>query len=124
MQINDALAQPAAAASRPSAGPEDRQPTTPKEAAEQFEQILLKQFVDVMTKGMFKTTLSGDKGPGWMKSQRNTQRDMMADILSNHLAKSGAINLSEHLMQEWNAAPGRDAAPMTSGAASRTENTK
>ncbi len=74
---------------------------TPEEAAKQFEAILVRQFVTVMTDGLFKTSLSGDDGPGWMKSQQDVQRDIMTDGLTNHLVESGVLRISDMLLRQW-----------------------
>lgn len=76
-------------------------PQTLKDAAQEFETVLVRQFVEVMTKDMFAASLTGDDGPGWMESQRGTQRDMMTDQLTRHLAESDAFSFEEQLMQKW-----------------------
>lgn len=95
--------------------PNGRDPQTLEEAAKQFEQVLVRQFVKVMTKDMFSASLAGDEGPGWMQSQRGTQRDMMTDMLSQHLAASEDLPIAEQLMKKWGApgdAPETPAAPL------------
>ena len=84
-------------------GPADRAPTTKEEAARQFESVLVRQFVEIMTKNMFDAPLSGKDGPGWMNSQRDTQRDMMTDVLTDHLVDTGALQLSDLLLRKWDA---------------------
>ena len=74
---------------------------TPEEAAKQFEAILVRQFVTVMTDGLFKASLSGDEGPGWMKSQQDAQRDIMTDVLTDHLVESGVLRISDLLLRQW-----------------------
>lgn len=83
--------------------PNGRDPQTLAEAAKEFESVLVRQFVEVMTKDMFTSSLAGENGPGWMKSQRGTQRDMMTDMLTDHLVESGALSISEQLMKKWGA---------------------
>lgn len=83
-----------------------RSAETPKEAAQQFEQVLVRQFVKVMTKGLFDTSLSGEGGPQWMQGQRDTQRDMMTDMLTEHLAGTDALPIADQLTKQWD-----DAAP-------------
>ena len=85
----------------PAVPADSRRPATPEEAAEQFEELLVRQFVEVMTKGMFDASLAGDDGPGWMNSQRDTQRGVMTDVLTQHLVESGALRLSEMLLRQW-----------------------
>ncbi len=74
---------------------------TPEEAAQQFEAILVRQFVTVMTDGLFKTSLSGDEGPGWMKGQQDAQCDIMTDVLTDHLVESGVLRISDLLLRQW-----------------------
>ena len=76
-------------------------PETPEEAAKEFEKVLLRRFVKVMTEDMFSTSFAGEDGPGWMKSQRGTQRDMMTDMITNHLSETGALPIAEQLMRKW-----------------------
>jgi Rod binding domain-containing protein len=50
-----------------------------------------------------------------MQSQRGTQRDMMTDMLSQHLAASEDLPIAEQLMKKWGApgdAPETPAAPL------------
>ena len=74
---------------------------TPEEAAEQFEHILVKQFVSEMTKGLFEQSLAGDEGPGWMDSYSQQQGDVMADVLTEHLVETGAMGIREMLLRQW-----------------------
>lgn len=78
-----------------------RRPETLEEAAQQFEKVLVRQFVQVMTEGMFDASLSGDDGPGWMDSQRESQHGVLTDVLTDHLVESGALRLSEMLLRQW-----------------------
>jgi flagellar protein FlgJ len=84
----------------PTTGPE-RRPTTPEEAAQQFEAVLIRQFVSVMTDTLFKDGLAGDDGPGWVKSQQHTQRDVLTDVLTEHLVESRSLRLADLLMRQW-----------------------
>ena len=76
-------------------------PDSPEEAAAQFEEILARQFVQEMTKGLFESTLSGDDGPGWMKGYASQQTDVLTDVLTKHLVDSGTLNLRNHLLRQW-----------------------
>ena len=78
------------------------QATSIEEAARQFEEILVRQFVGEMTKGLFNKGLAGDDSPGWMDSNRDTQRDVMEDVLTKHLVESNALRLSDFLIRQWN----------------------
>jgi flagellar protein FlgJ len=84
----------------PASAPVSR-PQSREEAARQFEQILVRQFVEVMTKDLFGGGLSGDDGPGWMQGQQDMQRDMMTDMLTDHIAGSGALRISDLLLRQW-----------------------
>ena len=66
-----------------------------------FEKVLVQQFVNVMTEQMFKSNLSGDEGPGWMKAYGDTQRQVISDVLTDHLVESNTFNLSSLVMQHW-----------------------
>jgi len=74
---------------------------TPQEVAKQFEEILVRQFVKTMTDKLFTSGLSGENGPGWMDSYRDTERDVMTEELSRYLTESGSMNLSELMLQKW-----------------------
>lgn len=78
-----------------------RQPRTPEEAAQQFEEILLRQFVHTMTRNLFRSSLDGEEAPGWMESYRDTQRDVLADILARHLAAQDRLGIAELLLRQW-----------------------
>ena len=71
------------------------------EAARSFEKVLVKQFVDVLTEQMFKSNLAGDQGPGWMKAYGDTQRQVLSDVLTDHLVDNGTFRLSELVLQQW-----------------------
>ncbi len=68
----------------------------------------MRQFVKVMTDGLFKASRSGDDGPGWMKGQQDTQRDIMTDVLTEHLVESGALRISDLLLRQWKRDPVQD----------------
>ena len=74
---------------------------TPEEAAKTFEKVLVEQFVNVMTEQLFKSNLSGENGPGWMKAQGDTQRRVLTEILSDHLVENGTFNISDIVLQQW-----------------------
>ena len=100
--------QPRSIQPTPVAGGPRPRAKTPEEAARQFETILVRQFVTVMTDGLFKASLSGDDGPGWMKGQQDTQRDIMTDVLTEHLVESGALRISDLLLRQWKRDPVQD----------------
>lgn len=81
--------------------PEGDTPDTPTEAAEQFEEVLVRQFVKVMTKGMFSKSLSGEGGGGWMQSQRDRQRSMMTDMIADRLSDGDSLQIAETLTERW-----------------------
>ncbi len=79
----------------------DAPPETPKEAAEQFEKVLVRQFVDVMTEDMYSSSLAGGDGKNWMSSQRDRQRRVMTGMITDKLTEAGNLQISETLMQSW-----------------------
>lgn len=83
--------------------PEER-PRNPQEAAAQFEKVLVQQFVDVMTEDMFSSSLAGEDGPQWMGSQRDSNRDAMTEVLTDHIVESGDLGLRELLLKRWGVA--------------------
>ena len=93
--------QPGSIQPAPGSADPQRPATTPEEAARQFEAILVRQFVATMTESLFKDGLAGDDGPGWMKGQQDMQRDVMTDVLTQHLVESKALRISELLVRRW-----------------------
>ena len=101
-----ALAQQRRAAAPSSGGlgaglSDPADPETPKEAAEQFEQLLVRQFVDVMTEDMYSSSMAGEGGGNWMSSQRDRQRDVMTDMITEKLAEGGDLQIAETLLRSW-----------------------
>ena len=74
---------------------------TPEEAAKTFEKVLVEQFVNVMTEQLFKSNLSGDEGPGWMKAYGDTQRRVMTEVLTDHLVDNNTFNISSLVLEQW-----------------------
>lgn len=62
---------------------------------------MVQQFVNVMTEQMFKSNLSGEDGPAWMKSQSDTQRQVLTDVLTDHLVDKGTFNISDIMLTQW-----------------------
>jgi peptidoglycan hydrolase FlgJ len=85
-----------------------RKPETPEETARQFEEVLVREFVKVMTKDLFKSTLQGEGGPAWVESYSDTQRDVMTDALTKHLVEQGQFGISELLLRKWGVQPPSD----------------
>ena len=100
------LARPSSPAARASAGP-DRDARSPEEAARQFESVLVRQFVEVMTKDLF-----DGEGEGMLTGQADLQRDTLTDTLTDHLVESGTFGIADLMIAQW-AASGRlpDASP-------------
>ena len=100
---------------QPAGGFDDlrRKASTPEEAAKQFEAILVRQFVAVMTEGLFKDGLAGDDGPGWMKGQQDVQRDVLTDVLTEHLVESGAMRISDLLVRRWKGSQAADSSTVS-----------
>ncbi|MFQ5572114.1 MAG: hypothetical protein ACE5G0_20750 [Rhodothermales bacterium] len=97
-----------------------RRARTPEEAARQFEEILVRQLVESMTDGMFESNLSGEDGPGWVKSQGEAQQDVFTDVLTQRLVESGVFKISDLLLRQWTkqVPESEQAAPKPGGAVS------
>lgn len=78
---------------------------TPEEAAEQFEALLVRQFVDAMTKDLFKSTLVGGGIP---EAQADAQREAMVNALTEELVESGAMLFRDLLLRQWQQEPPPD----------------
>ena len=104
MKITDNL-------SLPSLGAAAKRPQTREEAAQQFELLLARKLVQSMTDGLFKSSLAGEDGPAWMSSLGDTRRDLMTDVLSEHLAESGQLGFSDLLLRRWRETMPADEAP-------------
>lgn len=90
------------AASGPTTGIGDSDPpSTPQEAAAQFEKVLVRQFVKKMTEDMFSSSFAGEGGGNWMESQRDRQRDMMTDMITDRIVEADTLQVSESLANEW-----------------------
>ncbi len=85
----------------PGPGPEDRRPTSPQEAAEQFEHILVRQMVRTMTKDLFDGSLAGDDAPQWMGAYHDLQSDILTTELADKITESGRLGIAELLMKQW-----------------------
>lgn len=81
------------------------QADTPEEAAEQFETILVRQFVDAMTKDLFKSSLGGD---GLPEAQADAQREAMVNALTDELVESGSMLFRDILLRQWQQEPPPD----------------
>jgi peptidoglycan hydrolase FlgJ len=94
---------------------------SPEEAARQFEEILVRQFVKTMTKDLFSGSLAGEDGAGWVKAQSEAQGDVLADTLTKHLVESGTLGVAERLLESWKTEatsdriPGGEPVPVNSG---------
>lgn len=85
----------------PGPGPADRRPANPQEAAEQFEQILVKQMVETMTKNLFANGLGGEDAPQWLGAYDDMQRDVLATELADQMTRNGKLGIAELLMKQW-----------------------
>ena len=112
------LARPSSPAARASAGP-DRDARSPEEAARQFESVLVRQFVEVMTKDLF-----DGEGEGLLTGQADLQRDTLTDTLTDHLVESGTFGIADLMIAQW-AASGRlpDASPAPGNGAADSRQT-
>jgi len=89
---------PALPASVPDA---QAKPETKAEAAKQFEEVLVREFVKLMMKDLFKADLSGEEGPSWMGNYSDMQRDIMTDTLTKHLVAQDNLGLADLLTRRW-----------------------
>ena len=80
----------------PATSASPRPPDDPAEAARQFESVLVRQFVEVMTKDLFQ---SDDEG--MMTGQADLQRDTLTDTLTEHLVESDTFGVADLLMKQW-----------------------
>ncbi len=77
-----------------------KKPENLEEAAEQFEQVLVRQLVKTMTDDLFDSPLGG-KNSGAMQSQSRMQSDALTDTLTTELVKNDSFGLSEVLVRKW-----------------------
>lgn len=80
---------------------EHKRPQTREEAAEQFEQVFVRQLVKTFTDDLFKMNMSG-MDSGAMRSRTAMQSDILADVLARRLTARDTFNLSELLLKQWN----------------------
>lgn len=78
-----------------------RRSSDPVEAAKAFERVLVQQFVKTLTEPLFRSSLSGEEGPGWMAAYGDTQRDMMTNVFTEHLVDQKTFGLAELLLAQW-----------------------
>lgn len=91
----------------------NERPDSPEEAAKAFEKVLVRRFVKTMTEKVFDSALSGKDGPSWMNSQRDQQRDMLADVLTDHIVESDTMGLRDMLLRDWGVTPAQDSTAST-----------
>ena len=80
--------------------PASREATTPEEAARQFEAVLTRQFVEIMTKDLF-----DKEAEGMLSGQADLQKDALTDALTEHLTDSGTLGIAELLLAQWDRQP-------------------
>jgi len=85
----------------PGPGSAERRPADPQQAAEQFEQILVKQMVETMTKNLFEGGLAGDDAPQWLGAYNDMQSDVLATELAHQMTRNGKLGIAELLMKQW-----------------------
>ena len=71
-------------------------PADPEAAAAQFEAVLVRQFVEVMTKDLF-----DGEGEGMLTGQADLQRDTLTDALTDHLVEAGTLGIADLLLAQW-----------------------
>ena len=84
---------------------------TPEEAARQFEAVLVRQFVEVLTRDLFKS-----EAGGMLTGQADLQRDTITDVLTDTLVDSGSFGVADLMTQQWTRA-GRMVDPSGTGSA-------
>ena len=72
---------------------------TPAESARQFEEVLVKQFVQTMTKDLFKPM--DESGASFVAAQADIQRDTLNDVLTRHLVDGGSFGVARMLERQW-----------------------
>jgi len=87
---------PISALSNPGLPGAPRPAEDPAEAARQFESVLVRQFVEVMTKDLFQ---GGEEG--MLTGQADLQRDTLTDTLTEHLVDNGTFGIADLLMAQW-----------------------
>ena len=96
---------------------------TPEAAAKQFEAVLVKQFVEVLTRGLFKS-----EDGGMLTGQADLQRDTITNVLTDTLVDSGSFGVATMMTAQWTRAgrmaaeaPEAPAADSSSGPGPRLE---
>lgn len=74
----------------------DSTPADPEAAAAQFEAVLVRQFVEVMTRDLF-----DGESEGMLTGQADLQRDTLTDALTDHLVESGTLGIADLLLAQW-----------------------
>ena len=96
MTLNPLAPAGAASASSPGAPIQTKDAETPAEAAKQFEAVLVRQFVEVLTKDLFKS----EQG-GMLTGQADLQRDTITNVLTDTLVETGSFGVAEMLTAQW-----------------------
>lgn len=99
-----------------STGP-DRSADSPEKAARQFESVLVRQFVEVMTKDLF----DGEQ-EGMLTGQADLQRDTLTDTLTEHLVESGTFGIADLMMAQWKQSGRLPSAPTADSSGAPIEN--
>ncbi len=73
-----------------------RKADSPAEAAHQFESVLVRQFVEVMTKDLFNS-----EEDGMLSGQADLQRDTLTDTLTEHLVDNGTFGIADLMIRQW-----------------------
>lgn len=76
-------------------------PRDPEAAARRFEEVLIKQMVQTMTRDMFDSGLAGEEGPQWTGTYGEMQSDVLATELAKRLSESGKLGIAELLLKQW-----------------------
>lgn len=98
--VSSLASSPAVSPTSSPATPAGRPARSPEAAARQFESVLVRQFVEVMTRDLFKAGAEGEMLTG----QADLQRDTLTNVLTEHLVDSGTFGVADLMMRQWSRA--------------------
>lgn len=85
----------------PDYGSGERAPQNREEAARQFEEVLIRQMMQTMTRNLFDGSLTGEGGSSWSGAYGDLQSDVLATHLAKELSSSGKLGIAELLIKQW-----------------------
>lgn len=81
-------------------GQKGKQPQTKAEAAQQFEEVLVRQLVQTLTDDLFSSKASGPLS-GSTRNQARMQSDALTDVLTQELTQKDTFGISKLLLKKW-----------------------